>query len=784
MSNQPPAMTLCSRWSTPALSRQSRDSTPASFMQSRDSTPGDEQTPPISREYMPVQSLCDVQQPSTPSSDSTIRTGTAARSATTIQEILDAQQDTQTVHDKGKQRVIESNSDSQGGFHVQCLDLPPWPPVSQDPVLSLQLITVVKNMQAWPRFLVPSPATPHASLCLLLVAPRPSTPLWTQPASTSCDIRASAPAPITDPTDSGPDTSSDAPPAQPNVFPSNGPSPQAQPGNGSTVNEMLPPLLSYFSSGMDILLNSIQKLQTMSHETVMKEIGIMREQLRTSNLASKNQQGAGTRESDDSFPWLRRKKASKQHHFVAANPELLVTSQDEQEHSTFLRCIHVHTLTLLKIQGYKYLQNAQCSPSQLQVDEYEQGLPGCLEITLTNFMPPCLPKTSSTRLQDTLAFLAHLTYVKARYREVVTAVDEDPEKARQAKNTHLQKSSRGSRKVCLLKMHLDAMANHPTLGQHLPLIKDLGTQAMSSDESEDKVRRTISYPHVYPAWCSDLLATLLWQADDVAAATATVPIGTWKKANAVQFSAEGRIFLLAFHDSAMFWCFKYMVHCHDYVDRNRHHTPELNAKILLDAFLDFKIPAEVLLGVRGAVQGVELMCLSSHGLPKYHDKAVLTSAHQGGVTAREYTPPQSPASEGSNSHEDANGRLNLPQSRSTAVDDSTGGTGKHIPRPIDPDIHPVINTLLATFNSLHTLQSQSIAMGDNAGGTSEPNPDLIILEDQPAADALLSLSATDQGASQLTVIGQRCSLLLAPINLGEGSPDCDVIGHQKKRKLI
>ncbi|KAI6015944.1 hypothetical protein EDC04DRAFT_2577898 [Pisolithus marmoratus] len=59
------------------------------------------------------------------------------------------------------------------------------------------------------------------------------------------------------------------------------------------------------------------------------------------------------------------------------------------------------------------------------------------------------------------------------------------------------------------------MADHPTLGQHLPLIKDLGTQAMSSDESEDKVRRTISYPHVYPAWCSDLLATLLWQVDDV-----------------------------------------------------------------------------------------------------------------------------------------------------------------------------------------------------------------------------------------------------------------------------
>ncbi|KAI6013833.1 hypothetical protein EDC04DRAFT_2609206 [Pisolithus marmoratus] len=259
-------------------------------------------------------------------------------------------------------------------------------------------------------------------------------------------------------------------------------------------------------------------------------------------------------------------------------------------------------------------------------------------------------------------------------------------------------------------------------------------------------------------------------------------------ANAVQFSAEGRIFLLAFHDSAMFWCFKYMVHCRDYVDRNRHHTPELNAKILLDAFLDFKIPAEVPLGVRGAVQGCtyfstafnqaehtfpvskSLTCLSSHGLPKYHDKAGFNigssrGSHSFGNTLH-HSLQQAKAG---NSHEDANGRLDLPQSRSTAVDDSTGGTGERIPRPIDPDIRPVVDTLLATFNSLHTPRSQSIAMGDNAGGASEPNPDLIILEDRPAVDVLLSLSATDQGASQLTVIGQRRSLLLAPINLANGA---------------
>ncbi|KAI6146391.1 hypothetical protein BKA82DRAFT_4393517 [Pisolithus tinctorius] len=128
------------------------------------------------------------------------------------------------------------------------------------------------------------------------------------------------------------------------------------------------------------------------------------------------------------------------------------------------------------------------------------------------------------------AFIAHLAYVKARYRQVVAAVDEDPDKAIQATNARLQKSSRGSRKVRLLKMRLDGMADHPTLRQHLPLINGLGTQAMSSDESEDEVRRTISYPRVYPAWRSNEFASLLWQADDVAAANATVTIGKRKRA--------------------------------------------------------------------------------------------------------------------------------------------------------------------------------------------------------------------------------------------------------------
>ncbi|KAI5992677.1 hypothetical protein EDD15DRAFT_2367950 [Pisolithus albus] len=514
MWGQPPQTSV----PTPGLPNvASASSAYASPGQSRESTPGNERTPPISRERTPAR---NVRRSSTASSIGTIGPRTTVRPPTTIQEILDTQLNTRTVGDKGKQRATESNSNTelpQGEFRVPGLALPPWPSVSEPPVPPPQLLTALQNMQAWPQFPDPSSNVPGASL-------GPSAPV---PDTTSINVQGSGPSP----------------------------------NDGCAVNEVVAPLLSYFSSGMDNMLNSIQKSQATSYETIMKEIGTIHEQLKISNPASKNQPGFALGESSNSHCRVR-KQTAKRHHFVAANPELQVTSQDEQEHSAFLRCIRVHTLALLKIRGYKYLRNAKCTLSQQQVDEYEQGLPGCLQITATDFMVDCLHNRDSPFNQDAAtvfaedflekitrhswyasaqipehyrnhetirtAFIAHLAYVKSRYKEVVTAVDEDPDKAKQAVNARLQKSSRGSRK--LLKMRLDAMADHPTLRRHLPLIKDLGTQAMSSDESEDEVRRTISYPRVYPAWRSEQPATLLWQADDVAAANATVSIGKRKKA--------------------------------------------------------------------------------------------------------------------------------------------------------------------------------------------------------------------------------------------------------------
>ncbi|KIK10513.1 hypothetical protein PISMIDRAFT_124310, partial [Pisolithus microcarpus 441] len=81
----------------------------------------------------------------------------------------------------------------------------------------------------------------------------------------------------------------------------------------------------------------------------------------------------------------------------------------------------------------------------------------------------------------------------------------------------------------LFKLRLDIIANDAPLRRHLPFVKGLGSQGMSSDESEDENTRTISYPRVYPAWRSGQLAALLWKVDDVAATNVSVQIGKRKK---------------------------------------------------------------------------------------------------------------------------------------------------------------------------------------------------------------------------------------------------------------
>ncbi|KIK31326.1 hypothetical protein PISMIDRAFT_86043 [Pisolithus microcarpus 441] len=222
----------------------------------------------------------------------------------------------------------------------------------------------------------------------------------------------------------------------------------------------------------------------------------------------------------------------------------------------------MHTLTLLGITSYRHLHTLKCSLSQEEVDDYEKDVPGCLAITPTNFMVDCSRPRNSPFNRDAArifaedfldkianhswyakaniparyqkyeaiyeGFMSHLATVKFHFR-VLLAEDEDQAKAKEKKDLWLQKAARNSRKIRLFKLRLDTIANDSSLKRHLAFVQDLGSQGMSSDESEDENARTISYLRVYPAWRSRQLGSLLWNVDDVAATNASVPIGKQKK---------------------------------------------------------------------------------------------------------------------------------------------------------------------------------------------------------------------------------------------------------------
>ncbi|KAI6166721.1 hypothetical protein EDD17DRAFT_1752901 [Pisolithus thermaeus] len=124
----------------------------------------------------------------------------------------------------------------------------------------------------------------------------------------------------------------------------------------------------------------------------------------------------------------------------------------------------------------------------------------------------------------------------------------------------------------------------------------------------------------------------------------TFPL-TWDdQGNTIRFSVGNRTFLLSFADPAIFWCFKYMVYCRDQVDMNCVH--QLNAEMLLDAFIKFRIPAQIPLGIRrgvgehvqrGSLEGHEyvntIVGVSSEEAPSVHSSTISSQAPSNSHTA-------------------------------------------------------------------------------------------------------------------------------------------------------
>ncbi|KAI5993393.1 hypothetical protein EDC04DRAFT_2910803 [Pisolithus marmoratus] len=355
-------------------------------------------------------------------------------------------------------------------------------------------------------------------------------------------------------------------PSQPG--PSVQPAPQDVPGpnigSPQSHHASLAPLLSYFSELLNSMFTSFEQSHTSSTRVIMEGISAIWEDLKASQVDPNTSRDVEMQDINE-FPLKQTRHPKKPHNFIPADPTSNIpTKSDIEEHKYFSTCIQLHALHLLKMTDYKYLNIIKCALTSDEVEAYEQDIPSCPKVMLTNFVVDCahgkdMPYNHQAFMvfaEDFLdkvnnhgwytsqtipewycnfnivygAFKAHFTYIKSHYNEVIIAQSKDPVKAKEDMKVRLHKSSHTSRKVWLLKMHLDAMAEHPKLQKHLPLVKYLRTQGISSDESKDKTRRMISYPHVYPCWHSQQLSALMWEVDLAILEFLSIMTGKHKKA--------------------------------------------------------------------------------------------------------------------------------------------------------------------------------------------------------------------------------------------------------------
>ncbi|KAI6016509.1 hypothetical protein EDC04DRAFT_2903234 [Pisolithus marmoratus] len=351
--------------------------------------------------------------------------------------------------------------------------------------------------------------------------------------------------------------------------PSVQPTPQDIPGlnigSPQSHGASLAPLLSYFSESLNSMFTSFERSHTSSTRMIIEGISAIQEDLKPLRIDANTSRDVEMQDIDE-FPLKQTRHPKKHHNFVPSDPTSdIPTKSDIEEHKYFSTCIRLHALHLLKITDCKYLNTIKCALTSDDVEAYEQDIPGCPEVTPTNFIVDCAHgketpynrKAFMVFTEDFLdkvnnhgwytsqtipewyhnfdvvygAFKAHFTYIKSHYNEIVVTTSKDPVKAKEDMKARLHKSSCTSRKVWLLKMCLDAMAEHPKLRKHLPLVNYLGTQGISSDESKDETRRTISYPRVYPCWCSQQLSALMWEVDLAILEFLSITIGKHKKAS-------------------------------------------------------------------------------------------------------------------------------------------------------------------------------------------------------------------------------------------------------------
>ncbi|KAI6040011.1 hypothetical protein EDC04DRAFT_2894716 [Pisolithus marmoratus] len=353
----------------------------------------------------------------------------------------------------------------------------------------------------------------------------------------------------------------------------------AAPVSGSPADFSFAPFLKFFSESMNHLVSTLESNQLSVQRTMKEQQQQFSSQLQllhaklaqTAPAASPGQSSPRAShydgdDGDDVLPIPQKKKKKRTNCRFLENAHAVDSDIDMVTYNQFLQYIRDHLLALLGIKDLKNIADAKdrCTISEQENEAFNRDLPGSIQITANDFRLD-LSRNRSTLFNrtamevfaedfyqkvtrdgwyksppipvrylqvDTISdcFYYHLKHVKSRYNHFVIGMACDSVAARAKEEKRLQKVSRGVRKVRLYKWRLDAIASDPQLSKHQRLLEALGTQGMSSDESDTETPgRSTTYPRIYPKWRSQQLSTFLWQLDAIVEKIHASPVGRRKR---------------------------------------------------------------------------------------------------------------------------------------------------------------------------------------------------------------------------------------------------------------
>ncbi|KAI6095734.1 hypothetical protein EV401DRAFT_1167181 [Pisolithus croceorrhizus] len=304
-----------------------------------------------------------------------------------------------------------------------------------------------------------------------------------------------------------------------------------------TVDSGTDPIFSLMSTRMSELI-AVVNASSEAHKEDMQQLRMEFNGLLELNHLALNgkSESSGTQASSQARNEPVASRASRQR----KQPRLEDKYRGQPGHTKFRQSIQKHFLRLLHITDYSCLDQLLPPPSDDEILAFNRHDLGCIKITPNNFCidlsrsrrtpfnteairifakdfkrkveenkwysfptPPATHFLQSEYIE--LSLFLHLHHVKDVYA--------NSKKSQEARHARLRSAARSMHKTRLYTSRADCVANDDRLVAHNDLMQLIGSQGVSSDESDTGLEGQKVYRMISPAWRSEELADLMRSID-------------------------------------------------------------------------------------------------------------------------------------------------------------------------------------------------------------------------------------------------------------------------------